>query len=86
MAGIHWGFGSELAPLALTFQHWPGVSLYTSTCVLAQTCVFGKQSLGPLCCDPRKLTEQVLHLQGRSFSLSYGSNLPSSLTTVLSRA
>src|ERR671939_505599 len=30
-AAIHWGFGSELAPLPLTFQHWAGISPYTSS-------------------------------------------------------
>jgi hypothetical protein len=48
-AAVHWGFGSELLkPLPLTFQHWAGISLYTSAYALAQTCVFVKQSLGPL--------------------------------------
>ena len=42
-------------PLPLTFQHRAGVSLYTSTSVSAQTCVFAKQSLGPLHCGPRQL-------------------------------
>jgi hypothetical protein len=36
--------------LLLTFWHWAGVSPYTSPFGLAETCVFGKQSLGPLCC------------------------------------
>ena len=34
----------------LTFQHRAGVSSYTSSCDFAETCVFGKQSLGPLLC------------------------------------
>ena len=29
-AAVHWGFGSELAPLPLTFQHWAGITPYTS--------------------------------------------------------
>jgi hypothetical protein len=29
-AAVHRGFGSKLAPLPLTFQHWAGVSRYTS--------------------------------------------------------
>jgi hypothetical protein len=29
-AAVHWGFGSELSPLPLTFQHWAGISPYTS--------------------------------------------------------
>ena len=41
-AAVHWGFSSLHTQLPLTFQHWAGVSPYTSTFVLAQTCVFGK--------------------------------------------
>ena len=43
-AAVYWGFSSRLAPLPLTFQHWAGVSPYTSSCDLAETCVFDKQS------------------------------------------
>ncbi len=50
-AAVHRGFSSELSPLPLTFRHWAGVSLYTSSCDFAQTCVFGKQSIGPFLCD-----------------------------------
>ena len=49
-AAVHWGFDSELAPLLLTFQHWAGVSPYTSSFDLAETCVFAKQSPGPIHC------------------------------------
>ena len=62
--------------LLLTFQHWAGVSSYTSSCDLAETCVFVKQLLGPLLCD--------LLLHRYPFSLSYGVNLLSSLTMLLS--
>ena len=80
-AAVHRGFSSELRllkdlPLSLTFRHWAGVSPYTSSLNLAQTCVFAKQSLGPLFCG--------LYLYRRPFSRSYGSILPSSLTRVLS--
>ena len=34
-ADIHQGFGSELAPLALTFWHWSRVTPYTSSCEFA---------------------------------------------------
>ena len=34
----------------LTFQHRAGVSPYTSSFDLAETCVFAKQSLGPILC------------------------------------
>ena len=50
-AAVYWGFDSGLALLLLTFQHRAGVSPYTSSYDLAETCVFGKQSLGPLHCD-----------------------------------
>jgi hypothetical protein len=36
-AAVHWGFGSELAPLPLTFQHRASVAPYTSTFVFAQS-------------------------------------------------
>jgi hypothetical protein len=51
-AAVHWGFSSKHTPLPLTFQHRAGVSPYTSTFVLAETCVFGKQLLGLLSCGP----------------------------------
>ena len=51
-AAVYWGFMSQLAPLYLTFQHRAGVSPYTSTFVLAQTYVFGKQLHGLLSCGP----------------------------------
>jgi hypothetical protein len=49
-AAVYWGFDSELAPLLLTFQHWAGVSPYMSAFALARTCVFAKQSPGPIHC------------------------------------
>src|SRR2546421_6589027 len=55
-AAVYRRFSSELAPLPLTFRHWAGVSPYTSACALAGTCVFGKQSLGPILCHPLPLT------------------------------
>jgi hypothetical protein len=51
-AAVHWGFSSHRKALPLTFQHWAGVSPYTSTFVLAETCVFGKQLRGLLSCGP----------------------------------
>src|SRR5918911_4768948 len=50
-AAVHRGFDSQLrTPLLLTFRHWAGVSPYTSAFTLAGTCVFGKQSVGPILC------------------------------------
>ena len=49
-AAVHWGFSSHREALPLTFQHRAGVSPYTSTFVLAETCVFDKQFRGLLSC------------------------------------
>ena len=49
-AAVHWGFNSKLALLLLTFQHWAGVSPYTSSFEFAETCVFAKQLPGPIHC------------------------------------
>ena len=49
-AAVYWGFNSMLAHLLLTFQHRAGVSPYTSSFDLAETCVFAKQLLGPILC------------------------------------
>ena len=63
-----------LSHLLLTFQHRAGVSSYTSSFDLAQTCVFGNSCLGRF---PAAASLQ------HPFSRSYGVNLPSSLTTLL---
>ena len=49
-AAVHRGFSSLREQISLTFRHRAGVSPYTSTFVLAQTYVFGKQLLGLLSC------------------------------------
>src|SRR6478735_10961593 len=54
-AAVHWGFSSRREPLPLTFQHWAGVSPYTSPYGLAETYVFGKQSPGPAPCGHSQL-------------------------------
>jgi hypothetical protein len=36
-AAVDWGFGSMREHLPLTFQHWAGISPYTSSCLLAGT-------------------------------------------------
>jgi hypothetical protein len=58
-AAVYWGFGLELAPLPLTFQHWAGISPYTYASAFAETYGFVNQSPGPLLCDPPQLPEQV---------------------------
>ena len=70
----------------MTYWHRAGVSPYTSSCDLAETCVFSKQSPRPFLCGLLQLPEQVRSPTRRhSFSRSYGAILPSSLTGVLSR-
>jgi hypothetical protein len=51
-AAVHRGFSSRREALPLTFRHRAGVSPYTSTFVLAETYVFGKQLRGLLSCGP----------------------------------
>jgi hypothetical protein len=49
----------------VTFRHRAGVSPYTSSFDFAETCVFGKQSLGPFHCGPLKLgVAKTLHFTG----------------------
>ena len=54
-AAVYRGFNQELAPHHLTFRHRAGVTPYTSTFVLAECCVFVKQSQPPFHCDPSRL-------------------------------
>src|SRR5712692_3415888 len=54
-AAVYRGFSSSLAALPLTFRHRAGVSPYTSPYGFAETCVFSKQSVGPLSCNPQLL-------------------------------
>ena len=75
-AAVYRGFMLQLAPLYLTFRHWAGVSPYTSSFELAQTCVFDKQSLGLFRCG--------LEIRGRPYPEVTVAVLPSSLTRVLS--
>ena len=63
-AAIDRGFGSGLAPLPLTFRHRAGVTPYTSPRGLAGSCVFGKQSPGPLVCHSRRLVPPGLSPAG----------------------
>ena len=63
-AAVHRGFGSGLAPIPLTFRHWARVSPYTSAYALAETCVFVKQSPGPIICGSTALQRQALTRDG----------------------
>ena len=61
-AAVHRGFSRQLRlrwPASLTFRHWAGVSPHTSSCDLAETCVFDKQLLGSCYCN---LTNKALLL------------------------
>ena len=62
-AAVHWGFSSHRKALPLTFQHWAGVSPYTSTFVLAETCVFDKQLLGLFSCGPHIIRYESARVQ-----------------------
>ena len=63
---------------SLTFQHRAGVRPYTSSFDFAESCVFAKQSPGPLHCAP--------DCSGGPFLRTYGANLPSSLAMIHSSA
>ena len=63
-AAVYWGFGSKLAPLPLTFQHWAGISPYTYSSEFAETYGFVNQSPGPFLCDPHLLVELVQSQSG----------------------
>ena len=68
----------------MTFRHRAGVSPYTSSFDFAETCVFGKQSLGPFHCGHLGLIpRRDFTLLWRPFSRSYGAILPSSFSRVL---
>ena len=85
-AAVYRGFSSELAPLPLTFRHWAGLSPYTSAPPRSQGPVFLVNSrLGLLSATLSRSTRNgASRCTGCPFSRSYGANLPSSLTEVLS--
>ena len=64
-AAVYWGFNSELSLLLLTFQHRAGVSPYTSSFDLAETCVFAKQSPGPILCGSVSRAPLIPKLRGQ---------------------
>ena len=55
-AAVHRGFSLHREARPLTFRHRAGVSPYTSTFVLAETCVFDKQFRGLFRCGPATLS------------------------------
>ncbi len=68
---------NSLHPPYLTFRHRSGVTLYTSTFVLAESCVFDKQSAGKLSLRPTDTRRYV----GRPYPEVTVAFLPSSLRT-----
>ena len=80
-AAVYRGFGRQLplrSPAPSTYRHRAGVRLYTSSCELAESCVFDKQSLEPILCGSGR-PEHPLYRR-------YGVILPSSFTRVLPNA
>src|SRR5262245_40578280 len=80
-AAVYRGFGRQLplrSSASLTYRHRAGVRLYTSSCELAESCVFDKQSLEPILCGS-PCREHPLYR-------GYGVILPSSFTRVLPNA
>ena len=70
-AAVHWGFSSHREALPLTFQHRAGVSPYTSTFVLAETCVFDKQFRGLFSCGPLTLHFTPKRVQYNCFEVVF---------------
>ena len=69
-AAVYRGFDQELAPHHLTFRHRAGVTPYTSTSnVLAECCVFDKQSQPPILCG-------LLRLRGQAATPTKGTPSP----------
>ena|SRR6185312_6733256 len=66
-AAVHRGFSLRHTPRPLTFRHRAGVSPYTSTFVLAQTYVFGKQLHGFFSCDQQSW-QALFRSYGRCFA------------------
>ena len=64
-AAVYWGFDSGLSLLLLTFQHRAGVTPYTSSFDLAESCVFAKQSLGPFHCGLLSQAPLIPKLRGQ---------------------
>ena len=91
IADVHWHFGDWREPLPLMFQHWSGVTPYTSPYGLAESCVFGKQSEGHFSCAQlnKKLGRHLANVRlaflpssltrSHSFTLGYSPYLPVSV-------
>ena len=64
-AAVYRGFNSMLSHLLLTFRHRAGVSPYTSSFDLAESCVFAKQSPGPILCGLFSQAPLIPKLRGQ---------------------
>ena len=64
-AAVYRGFNSMLSHLLLTFQHRAGVTPYTSSFDLAESCVFAKQSPGPILCGSISGAPLIPKLRGQ---------------------
>ena len=64
-AAVYWGFDSGLSLLLLTFQHRAGVTPYTSSFDLAESCVFAKQLPGPILCGSVSRAPLLPKLRGQ---------------------
>ena len=84
-AAVYRDFDQELAPHQLIFQHRAGVTPYTSTFVFAECCVLVNSRSHLFFATHSRF---VVHytLLGHTFFRSYGVNLPSSFSRVLSSA
>ena len=82
-AAVYWAFDSMREHLLLSFQHRAGVRPYTSCYHFAESCVFNKQSPLLILCQHHQRFSS--HESCSPFFQSYGINLPSSLSMVLSK-
>ena len=64
-AAVYRGFDSGLSLLLLTFRHRAGVSSYTSSFDLAETCVFDKQLPEPILCGSLSRAPLIPKLRGQ---------------------
>jgi len=62
-AAVHRGFSRRRKSASLTFRHRAGVSPYTSSFELAETCVFGKQSPGLFRCGHIAMADLIPKLR-----------------------
>ena len=69
-AAVHQGLDSKRELILVTFWHWAGVSPYTYSYELAETCVFGKQLHGHIRCGQQAKIEIHAYWQGLSRSYS----------------